>query len=74
MVISRSASWPVDDHPGGAPHQRARRLDLGLHVGEHVGDRLEGADRPAELLAVLGVLHGEIDDGLRRAAHCRRPR
>ena len=56
------------DHPGRAPHQRPRRLDLGLHVGEHVRDRLEGADRAAELLALLGVVHGEVDDAARAAA------
>src|SRR5437764_7150360 len=31
--------------PGGPPGQRARRLDLGLHVGEPMLDRLEATDR-----------------------------
>src|SRR3954453_17343109 len=39
----------------GAPDERARRLDLGLHVGELLLDRLEAADRPAERVAGLRV-------------------
>src|SRR3954452_22669272 len=39
----------------GAPDERARRLDLGLHVGELLLDRLEAADRPPEGVALLGV-------------------
>src|SRR4051794_32115456 len=36
-----------------APDQRARRLDLRLHVGELVLDRLEAPDRAAERVALL---------------------
>ena len=42
--------------PGGAVDGRARVLGLEQHLRAAVGDRLVGADRPAELLAVLGVL------------------
>ena len=40
--------------------ERAGPVELGLAVGQVVGDRLEGADRLAELLAVLGVLDGDL--------------
>ena len=33
----------------------------GLGVGQVVGDGLEGAERLVELLAVLGVLHGDLE-------------
>src|SRR3954454_6894430 len=39
--------------PRGAVGERAGGLDLGLHVGELVLDRLEAADRPAERVALL---------------------
>ena len=42
--------------PGGAVDGRARVLGLQQHLRAAVGDRLVGADRPAELLAVFGVL------------------
>src|SRR6058998_3570681 len=41
--------------------QRAGRLDLGLHVGELVGDRLEAGDRPAERGALAGVARGDVE-------------
>ena len=37
-----------------------RRLDLGRHVGEPELHGLEPGDRPAELLALLGVGGGEV--------------
>src|SRR3990172_8536661 len=56
---------PVGDHPGCAPGQQACGIDRGLHVGEHVGDRLIGADGAPELLAVLGILQSGVDHRLR---------
>ncbi|MCY1495157.1 hypothetical protein D9M68_290500 [compost metagenome] len=40
---------------------RTRQLQLGRHVGHAVLQRLEGADRHAELLAHLQVLGGDLD-------------
>src|SRR4029079_11726283 len=40
---------------GGLVRQQARRLELGRHVGELRLDRLEGADRTTEGLALPGV-------------------
>ena len=45
----------------------AHALDVDEHVGAAVLDRLEAADRPAELHALLGVLHGLGDEGVDRA-------
>src|SRR3954452_19993530 len=45
----------------GAPDERARRLDLGLHVGELVLNRLEAGDRAAEGVALGGVVGGELE-------------
>ena len=42
--------------PGGAVDGGARVLGLEQHLRAAVGDRLVGADRAAELLAVFGVL------------------
>src|SRR4051794_37149137 len=50
--------------PRGAVRQRARRLDLGLHVGELVRDRLETRDRAAEGVALRGVRAREVERGL----------
>jgi len=41
---------------GSVPDQRARRLELRGHLGAHVFHRLERADQPPELLALLGVV------------------
>src|SRR5882757_8484841 len=46
----------VAAHPGGPPDEQARRVDLGPHVGQRERDRLVLNDRPAELLARLGVV------------------
>ena len=55
-MISFKPCSPEGDEPGGAPHQGSQAAsNLGLHVREHVRDRLEGADLAAELLALLGV-------------------
>ena len=53
----------VDGRPGHlGPHQ---------HVGAHVLDRLEAPDRLAELLALLGVGHGQVEHR-RRVTHLER--
>src|SRR5262249_4615338 len=47
------------------PPQRARRLDLGHHLGGDVLDGLERADLTPELLAHLRVVHRHLDGPLR---------
>src|SRR4051812_6553277 len=44
---------PIDEGPG--------RLDLRRHVGDAKGDRLERADRPAELLALPDVRDSGVE-------------
>src|SRR6476659_2374957 len=51
----------------GAVAQRAGGLDVGLQVGELVGDRLEARDRAAEGAALLRVVRGDVERGLRDA-------
>ncbi len=46
--------------PGRVVRRRAGRLHLDVGVGQPVLDRLEGADRPPELLALPHVLHGPL--------------
>src|SRR5687767_4297745 len=41
--------------PGRRTDGGAERLDADVHVGAEVLDRLEGADRTAELLALPGI-------------------
>ena len=53
-----------------AGHQPGR-LEVGGEVGEAVLERLEGADRPAELLALLGVGEGVVEGALGDAEHRR---
>ena len=57
---------------GGDPagHQ-AGRLEVGRHVGDAVLERLEGADRAAELLALLDVDDQVVEDALGDAEHRR---
>ena len=47
---------------GGVEHARPRALDLDEHVGEQVADRLEAADRLAELASLRRVLSREGED------------
>ena len=47
--------------PGGVERRRAGVLGLQQHLRAAVGDRLVGADRAAELLAVLGVLDRHLE-------------
>ena len=42
-----------------------------VHVGELVLDRLVAADRPAELAALLGVVHRDVQHGLAGADQLR---
>ena len=61
--------------PQGAPDEGTRCLYLGRHVGEHERDRLVLDQRATELLALLGVLQGELErrpgDAQRLRAHDR---
>ena len=57
---------------GGVPDQRAAGLQLGGHLGAQVLHRLERADHPAELPALLGVGHRLVEHHLGRAQACRR--
>src|SRR5262249_46395191 len=47
--------------PRRAPRQGARRLDLGLHVGELLLDRSEPPDRAAERVALLGIAGRQLE-------------
>src|SRR5439155_20219948 len=57
----------VPPFPQRPPDQRAGRLDLGRHVGEHERDRLRREQGPAELLPFPGVMEGELEGGARDA-------
>src|SRR5581483_11324619 len=48
-------------HPRCPLDEQPRRVDLGLHVGEGVGDRLELADRAPERVPLLGVRQRLVD-------------
>ncbi len=53
---------------GGRPQGgRAGELDVGVHLGCAVGQRLELVDRDTELLAHLEVFHGGLQRGLHEA-------
>src|SRR5688572_2668756 len=43
------------------PHERARGLDVGHHLGQEMLDRLKGADLPPELLADPRVLERHLE-------------
>src|SRR6476661_6175277 len=62
-------------HPARAVHEEPGRVDLHLHVGELERDALVLDDRPAERLALLGVLErvlvGGPGDAERLRAHQR---
>ena len=51
----------VEVHPG-CVDRGPRHLGPHQHVGQQVLDRLEGPDGSLELLALLGVGHGHVDD------------
>src|SRR2546428_13825906 len=57
-LLELSAAAALPQRP---PDQRPRRLDLGRHVREHERARLVLDQRPAELLAFLGVLQRELE-------------
>ena len=59
--------------PGRPVDGRAHALDVDEHVGAAVLHRLEAADRPAELHAVLGVLDRQVERA-GRARRASRPR
>ena len=52
LVVDRDAGVGVGCH---LVHERAARLDLGRHLGDLEPQRLEVADRPIELPALLAV-------------------
>ena len=57
----------VDRRPGRLAGQQAGAVDGGRGVGQIPGDRLERADRDAELLAALGVGDADAEGGGRQA-------
>ena len=54
---------------GGVPHQGAAGFEIGGHLGAQVLDRLERADRAAELAPLLGIGDRFADRGLTRSQH-----
>ena len=54
-LLSEPSSARLVDGAGGVPHRGGGPLGVGDHLGALVLDGLELADRPAELLADLGV-------------------
>ena len=65
----RSRSPSCSGLPGvleeaGAPDEHPRGVGLHHHVGDHRLHELEAGDRPAELLALLGVAHRGVDAAL----------
>src|SRR5581483_5010866 len=52
VAVAGQPQRPPDEHAGG--------VDLGGHVGQHEGDGLVLDDRLAELVALLGVVQGEL--------------
>src|SRR3569832_1016134 len=65
-ICHRSGDGPtvvvLRDRQRGVVTQRRRLLDLEVHVGEAVLQGLERSDRLVELLALLGVLEGLLED------------
>ncbi len=59
----------VGERQRGVPGGGARRLELDEQVGESVLQRLEAADRPAELHAILRVLDRPFEQRFARAHH-----
>src|SRR4051794_4122815 len=56
----------------GAPHEHPRRVGLDPHLGDHRLHELERADRPPELLPLLGVGDGGVERALADADAARR--
>src|SRR3954447_20938946 len=54
----------VLEAPGGRVDHLPGRFDLRRHLGELVADDLEVADRAAERVALLGVLHRAVEAAL----------
>src|SRR5438034_301564 len=65
----RAVLGAAGERPRCVVGRRVRVLDLQQHLGALVADRLEGADRLAELLAHLRVLHGHVQAPARGAQH-----
>ena len=64
----------LGDRERGEVGERGGPLDGEVAVGQPVLERLERADRPAELLAVLGVLERGLEDGPARGHRGQRER
>ena len=73
-VALRAAGVVLGDRERREVTVRPGPLERDDHVGELVLDGLERADRHAELLALLGVLEGDVEDRLRGADHLERRR
>ena len=73
-VARRAARVVLGDRERGEVAGRPGPLERDQHVGELVLDRLERADRHAELLALLRVLERDVEDRLRGADHLERER
>ena len=65
----RGVFHPVGERPRGVIRRGLRAFDRDQHVGASVLHGLEDADRAAELLTHLGVLHAHVQHLLRAAAH-----
>ena len=72
--MGRRVGIVVRDRPRGAVHERAGELDRDAGVGEVVLHGLEAADGHAELLALLGVVDGEVEHPAGEARRAARPR
>ena len=66
-AVFRTGFAVLVDGAGGVPHRRGGPLGVGDHLGALVLDGLELADRPAELLADLGVRRGGVGGPARDA-------
>src|SRR5206468_5206906 len=58
-----AASAPGVVEPGRMPQHEARGMNLGVELGEQMGDRLELADLLSELLALLSVCERLFERG-----------
>ena len=66
-AVFRTVFACLVDGAGGVPHRRGGPLGVGDHLGALVLDGLELPDRPAELLADLGVRRGGVGGPARDA-------
>src|SRR4029077_16713916 len=57
----RELRWRSSARPAGVVEQRAAVVELAQDLGEGVLDRLVGADRAGERVALLGVFDGTVE-------------